>query len=65
MTTINPNGLLHSECIQPDNKAKSQIPTRGEELLTLQFIYFMNIYLFYGKHGFFRSIKPKKILNVK
>jgi len=23
MTTINSNGLLHSECIQPDNEAKS------------------------------------------
>jgi len=56
MTTINSNGLLHSECIQPDNEAKSQIPARGEELLTLQFIYFMNIYLFYGKHGFFLEV---------
>ena len=32
MTIINSNGLLHSECIQPDNEAKSQIPARGEEL---------------------------------
>ena len=56
MTTINSNGLLHLECIQPDNEAKSQIPARSEELLTLQFIYFMNIYLFYGKHGFFLEV---------
>jgi hypothetical protein len=41
MTTINSNGLFNSKCIQPDNEAESQIPARGKELQTLQFIYFM------------------------
>ena len=34
---------------------------KGVEPLTLQFIYFMNIYLFYVKHGFFYRHKLDKI----